>query len=182
MPRSPRALSHFFPLRNASGITFVEILVVTSLLAMVLGGILPLLTVGQQTYGHAHPRSDMVQNARIGLDKFIREMRAAQTFQTISSTNIAFTFFLGDGTTSTAEYRLNAATSELEYRRGTDPFQPLAGPFRSMSVSCFDAAGAAIACSPAASVRSVQVALVVMDPQGKIPDITVTSRAFRQTP
>ncbi|MGQ0550853.1 MAG: hypothetical protein ACT4PY_14420 [Armatimonadota bacterium] len=82
----------------------------------------------------------------------------------------------------TVEYQLNGATSELEYRMLPDAFQQLAGPFRSMSVQCFDNAGGSIACGSVASVRSVQVSLVAMDPQGIVPDITVTARAFRQVP
>jgi len=63
-----------------------------------------------------------------------------------------------------------------------DTLEALAGPFRSMSLSCFDAAGAAIACSSVTGVRGVQVTLVVMDPSGRIPDVTVTGRAYRQSP
>ena len=162
--------------------TLMEVLVVTSLLALVVGALVPLLTAGQQTWQHAHRRQDMVQNARIAFDHLIHALRAAESFTTITSTNIAFSYFFGDGTTPTVGYQLNGTTNELEYRRGLDAFQPLAGPFRSMSVECFDAAGASIACTPVASVRSVQVSLVVMDPQGKVPDITVTSRAFQQVP
>lgn len=163
--------------------TLIEVLVVTSLLALVVGALLPLLTAGQQTWEHADRRQEMVQNARIALDGLIRHLRAAQSFLVINSTNIRFTYFFGDGaSTPTVEFQLNAATNELEYRWDPDPFQPFAGPFRSMSVTCFDATNASIACTSVASVKSVQVALVAMDPDGKIPDITVTSRAFRQTP
>lgn len=63
-----------------------------------------------------------------------------------------------------------------------DALAALAGPFRSMSVSCFNAAGTAVACSPVGPVRAVEVTLVVMDPDGLAPDVTVTGRAFRQSP
>ncbi len=67
------------------------------------------------------------------------------------------------------------------------PWLPLAGPFRAMSVLCFNAAGGAVACPSApgpsaAAVRSVQVALTAMDPTGEVADIVVTSRAYRQAP
>lgn len=163
--------------------TLIEVLVVTSLLALVVGGLLPLLTAGQQTWEHVTPRSDMVQNARIALDGLIHQLRAAQSFLVINSTNIRFSYFFGDNASiPTIEYQLNGATNELEYRQDPDAFQPFAGPFRSMSVVCFDAGGASIACTSVASVRSVQVSLVAMDPQGKVADITVTARAFRQVP
>jgi hypothetical protein len=64
----------------------------------------------------------------------------------------------------------------------TDSFQPLAGPFRAMAVQCYDAAGSSVACTATASVRSIQVALTVMDPTGEVADIVVTSRAYRQAP
>ncbi|HYM92323.1 MAG TPA: hypothetical protein VEW91_11900, partial [bacterium] len=64
----------------------------------------------------------------------------------------------------------------------SDTLAALAGPFRSLSVSCFDATNASIACSPATPVRAVRVTLVVMDPTGAVPDITLTDEAFRQRP
>ncbi len=64
----------------------------------------------------------------------------------------------------------------------SDPLQPLAGPFRSLGVTCFDGSGAVIACSPATSVRQVQVSLVAMDPTGATPDVTVTEQVAVRTP
>jgi hypothetical protein len=63
-----------------------------------------------------------------------------------------------------------------------DSLQPLAGPFRSLSVTCFDGSGASTSCSSLASVREIEVSLVAMDPAGVVPDITVTERAVRQSP
>lgn len=166
----------------SSGMTLIEVLVVTSLLALVVGALMPVLTAGEQTWRHAHRRTEMVQNARIGMDHLMDRLRAVQTFSVISSTNIGFTYFYGDGiSTLAAEYQLNG--NELEWRYDApSPFRSLAGPFRSMSVTCFDAAGAVIACTSVASVRSVQVSLVAMDPTGEVADMTVTARAFRQVP
>lgn len=64
----------------------------------------------------------------------------------------------------------------------SDTLAALAGPFRSLSVACFDASHASIACAPTTPVRAVQVSLVVMDPTGAVPDITVTDEAYRQSP
>jgi len=63
-----------------------------------------------------------------------------------------------------------------------DVLTPLAGPFRSLTVACFDAMGASIACSPATSVKAVQVTLVVMDASGTVPDLTLTGEALRERP
>ncbi|HET9001061.1 MAG TPA: hypothetical protein VFP86_15585 [bacterium] len=64
----------------------------------------------------------------------------------------------------------------------SDPLSALAGPFSSLNVTCFDATNASIPCSPTAPVRAVQVALVVIDPDGVVPDITLTDEAFRRSP
>ncbi len=63
-----------------------------------------------------------------------------------------------------------------------DALVALAGPFRSLTVSCFDALHASIACSPTPPVRAVQLSLVVMDPAGAVPDLTLTDMAYRQSP
>ena len=64
----------------------------------------------------------------------------------------------------------------------TDALVALAGPFRSLTVACFDALHSSIACSPTPPVRAVQVSLVVMDPTGAVPDMTLTDMAYRQSP
>jgi len=63
-----------------------------------------------------------------------------------------------------------------------DTLAALAGPFRSLTVACYDAAHVSIACTPTTPVRAVRVALVVMDPTGAVPDITLTDEAYRQSP
>jgi len=160
--------------------TFVEVLVATALIALVLGGLLPLLTSGQLTWEHAHRRTPMVQNSRTAIDTLTHSLRAAQEFFVLGPANIRFRYSFGDGSSPIVEFRYNASTGELEYRWDPDPFQPLGGPFTSMTVNCFDVAGTASLCSSAASVRSVQVALTALDPDGN--PITFSTRAFRQVP
>jgi hypothetical protein len=61
-----------------------------------------------------------------------------------------------------------------------DPPAPLAGPFRALTVSCFDAAGGALPCTPSGPVQMVQFQLVVMDPDGLVPDLALTGQALRR--
>ncbi|MDR7428018.1 MAG: hypothetical protein QN209_05315 [Armatimonadota bacterium] len=63
-----------------------------------------------------------------------------------------------------------------------DALEALAGPIRSMTVTCFAPNGAPLDCSQTPQVRSVQVTLVVTDPDGRVPDLAVSGRAFRQAP
>lgn len=165
------------------GMTLIEVLVTTFLLAIVVGALIPLLSIGQQTWVQSRGSEEIEFNARFALNSLVSTIRAAQTLQVISPTDIRLTYFFGDGTsTPTEEYTLNTVTNELQYRWNTDPPAPFAGPFRSMSVVCFDNTNATVSCSTPSSVRSVQIALVAMDPQGIVPDMTVTARAFLQYP
>jgi type II secretory pathway pseudopilin PulG len=140
MPRSPRdrslgaltarpsARSGGSPARTGrlrggqAGLTLIEMLVTVLLLAMVVGALLPLLTSGQQGSDYDRRRMSMVRNGRIALDKLIREMRAAESFRTLAAGQIRFTLPWGDGTGAapTAEYALNGATNNLEYRWRAD--------------------------------------------------------------
>ncbi len=119
MRRSRRALR---PLPADAGLTLVEALVAVLLLALVVGGLLPLLTSGSQGSNTVKGRQPMIQNAREALDKLVREMRAAESFRTIAPGHIVFTLFWGDGTGAepTVEYSLNSITQNLEYRWSAD--------------------------------------------------------------
>src|SRR3990170_8780352 len=115
MQKSPRA-HRFSP--DEAGLSFVEVLVTVLLLALVLGGLLPLLSGGQAGYEGTRRRQEMIQNARVALDKVVRELRAAESFKILTGSRIQFTLFWGDGTGGlpTADYALNTLTNDLEYR------------------------------------------------------------------
>jgi len=100
------------------GATLLEVLAALLLLALVVGGLLPLLSTGQLVAEETDPRQAMSRTGRVALDKLLRELRAAESFRTLSSGVIRFTLFWGDGTGAmpTVEYSLNGATGELEYR------------------------------------------------------------------
>jgi type II secretory pathway pseudopilin PulG len=61
-----------------------------------------------------------------------------------------------------------------------DASAPLAGPFRTLVVSCFDASGGALPCAPSGPVQTVQIQLVVMDADGLVPDLSLTGQAARR--
>ncbi len=119
MPRSPRVRSGLAP---AGGFTYAEVLLVVLLLSLVVAGILPLLTGGDASYQEVRRRQEMMQNARVALDKLLRELRAAESIRVVSPPMIQMTLFWGDGSgaTPTVEYVLNAVTGDLQYRWSAD--------------------------------------------------------------
>jgi type II secretory pathway pseudopilin PulG len=138
MRKSPRVPSH----SGEAGLSYVEVLVTVVLLALVVAAFLPLLTGGQQGYDETRRRQEMIQNARVALDKLLREIRAAETFQTLSATQISFALFWGDGTGAlpTVEYAINPTTNALEYRWKDNWFKR-----RQITVTAVDAVAASYA-------------------------------------
>lgn len=61
----------------ASGFTLLEVVVVLLLVSLVVAGVLPLLTTGEQGYGEVRRSQDMLGNARVALDQMTRDLRAA---------------------------------------------------------------------------------------------------------
>ncbi len=118
MQRSP----HVRRSPAAAGISYIEVLVTALLLSLVVGAMLPLLTQGQESYWELRQRQQMVQNARVALDKIVREFRAAESLRAVGPGLLRFTLYWGDGSgaSPTVEYVLNNATGDLQYRWGAD--------------------------------------------------------------
>jgi len=110
--------------RSERGATLTELLAVAAMLTLVLVALVPLLAIGRGTWDRVDRHGEVTQNARRALDKLVREVRTAQSFQVVSDSLIRLTMAGGDGSGATPalEYRLNAGTNELEYRQGGEYF------------------------------------------------------------
>jgi Tfp pilus assembly protein PilW len=90
-----------------SGFSLIELLISSLLVVIILGGMLPLLTGGQNTYQAQAAEMAIRQGARVALDKITRETRLAgygidnitQVFSVASATSIQFAADIDDGDT-----------------------------------------------------------------------------------
>ncbi|MEK7370380.1 MAG: prepilin-type N-terminal cleavage/methylation domain-containing protein, partial [candidate division NC10 bacterium] len=64
-------------LRDQRGFTLTELLVVTAVLAVVLGAVILIQQKGQEAYIMGSNRVETQQNARVALDLMTRELRSA---------------------------------------------------------------------------------------------------------
>ncbi len=59
------------------GFSLLEVLVTTALFSVVLAGVYLLYTTMQDTFARGEMQSDLQQNARVGLDRMVQELRMA---------------------------------------------------------------------------------------------------------
>lgn len=78
-------------LRNESGFTLAELLVVAAVIGLVMAGVFVIQQEGQQAYLLGSNRVETQQNARIALDLMTRELRSATSLVSLpSATDLTF--------------------------------------------------------------------------------------------
>jgi len=106
--------------RKEGGFTLLEAVAVLLLLSLVVAGVLPLLTTGEQSYDEARRRQEMLRNARVALDRIVRELRAAQSLRQASGGVLRFDLAAEAGEVPTVEFVLDSVTGDLQYRWASD--------------------------------------------------------------
>jgi prepilin-type N-terminal cleavage/methylation domain-containing protein len=64
-------------LREESGFTLVEVLVTMTIMIVVLSALYGIFDMGLRTFSFGNNKVEAVENARLGLEKMEREIRAA---------------------------------------------------------------------------------------------------------
>ncbi len=106
--------------RKDGGFTLLEAVAVLLLLSLAVAGVLPLLTTGEQTYDEARRRQELLRNARVALDRIVREVRAAQALREAASGVVRLDLAAEDGAQPAVEFVLDGASGDLQYRWGSD--------------------------------------------------------------
>jgi len=184
MPRGSRRTGRRWP-RGQGGFTLLEAAVALLLLSLVVAGVMPLLAMGDQVYQEGWRRQEMLRNAQVALHRIARDFVRAATVQQASGGTLRFDAVTETGF-ETVEYSIGA-DGDLTYRTGNNVPQPLAGPFVSFRIDCFDATGAVVPCSNTALIRQVGLTVEAADPRpdplrGPIPNLQVRTRVARRVP
>ncbi|OGB92101.1 MAG: hypothetical protein A2Z31_00965 [candidate division NC10 bacterium RBG_16_65_8] len=139
-----RASGEGVPHRHARGFSLLEILVTVALFAMVMGGVYLLYTTMQGTLTRGEMKSDLQQNARVGLDRLVQELRMAgydpenalgqvtdQPFNEIRAAGdncLSFVTYRKPGA-SELSVRVTYNLSNTTLRRRTDGWNPVSKAF-----------------------------------------------------
>lgn len=162
------------PESQICGMTLIELLTVVAIVAVVMLSLAPHITTGRQAWeivGDRH--AEVMQNSRMGLDKMTREIRQAQSITDAGSDYIEFVN--RDDNDMRFEYD-DAAGEYLEYG-SPGGLDPLSGPIGSLSMVYYEEDGVTSTTTPE-NIRSVQIQMTTLDSEGKVSDITLSSRVF----
>ncbi|HKA61840.1 MAG TPA: prepilin-type N-terminal cleavage/methylation domain-containing protein [Methylomirabilota bacterium] len=120
-------------LTDQRGFTMTEMLMVTTVLAVILGGVILVQQQGQQAYLFGSHRIEVQQNGRAALELMSRELRSAQSVTALAGTT-DLTFL--DSTGTTIRYRLTGGTLSRTIGGASTP---LIGGVQSLAMTCYSA-------------------------------------------
>lgn len=159
--------------RFTKGFTVIEVLFVTALMAVLLAATYPYLRAFHTSWRSADKRAELIQNARIGMDKMVKELRRAGNFVFIQPNVLTFI----DVDNNVITYQLNGGNLE----RNCVDLAVLAESVGALAFTYYDAAG--IETATAGNVKSVKIAMTVSDPEGIVSSLSILSMTFaRSTP
>ena len=148
-------------MRDERGFTLAELLTAMAVLGLLLAGLFLTLQQGQSAYLYGAGRAEVQQNARVALERMLRELRDASSVATASANDIKFTFLDDTSTLVTVEYSLSGASAPyLLHRNQTVPAlagQPdtLVGGVSNFTVTYYDITN--VATTTAANVYAVDI-------------------------
>jgi prepilin-type N-terminal cleavage/methylation domain-containing protein len=163
-------------MNNERGYTLAELLTAIAVMGLLLAGLLLTLQQGQTAYQYGARRAEVQQNARVALDRMLRELRSATTIITSTTTDVKFTYCDGTNpaTTScdstmlvTVEYTLSGTPSagspvQLQRNQTGAANQPdiLIGGVGALTITYYDVNNAVT--TTAGNVRSVEIQITTV--------------------
>ena len=177
-----------------SGLTLMEVTIVVAVVAMLIVAISPFIRTSYQAWDVGDRRMEVIQNARVGMDKMVSDLRQATAFNDVTDYDedngrIEFEILDENGVRHTRRFFSEDSWLKVWDRNEDNSTveindQVLAGPINTLKFTCYDENG--VECNPPGTVevdeiRSVEITIEIADEDGEISPITVTSRAFPRT-
>lgn len=160
--------------KDANGFTLIEVLFVILVVAVLMLPLANQFRGVRVAWETGNKRSDLFQNARIGFDKMIRELKAAKQIISVTSPGNStgkIEFIDKDDNTAIFERFLNGGKYWLGYT--TDGASPsaagdiLAGPINALKFTCYKEDGITGTTRPRA-IRSVKIEMETASDEGGI--------------
>jgi prepilin-type N-terminal cleavage/methylation domain-containing protein len=167
------------------GFTLTEVIIVVSVIGTILAVMTPMFKTTHRAWEVNDRWTEVAQNARIALDKMVREIRQARRIIYVSQKTVALGDLRFDDKTGGAmEFRFNTNTNNLDYGSPSDlaanpnsEDYSLAGPIQSLKFTCYSADGVTETTTPA-HIRAVDIEIIVLDEENRVSPLTLISRAY----
>ena len=152
------------------GYTLAELLTAMAVLGLMLAGLFLTLQAGQGTYLYGAGRVEVQQNARVALERMLRELRTASSIATAGGNDVKFTYLDDTGTSVTVEYSLAGTSLQRNQTVPVIAGQPatLVGGLNNFTVTYYDINNNAT--TTAANVYAVDISITT-----KSEDTTLAS-------
>ncbi|MCK4648144.1 type II secretion system protein, partial [bacterium] len=107
-------------MKSPMGVTLLEILVVLGIMAMISLALWRLLGGGLDIWRAGKERTDVIQQARVAMNRFTREVRETTEISDATSTGIQFKAYLGTTEEKSITYYYRGADKALYRKNITD--------------------------------------------------------------
>jgi prepilin-type N-terminal cleavage/methylation domain-containing protein len=145
--------------RTERGYTLAELLTAMAVLGLLMAGLFLTLQQGQNAYLYGAGRAEVQQNARVALERMLRELRTASSVATTGAADVKFTYVDDTGASVTVEYDLNGTNLRRNQTVPAVAGQPetLVGGVTSFAVTYYDIKN--VATTTAADVYAVDISI-----------------------
>ena len=111
-------------LRDESGFTLSEVLVTVTMMTMVMFALYSIFDMSMRVFSFGNDKTEAVENARLGLEKMAREIKAAYPYDKANGNTMVLTAWTESQITFGNDLNGNRVVDSdevISYRRGADP-------------------------------------------------------------
>ena len=163
-------------MRDERGYTLAELLTAMAVLGLLMAGLFLTLQEGQTVYLYGAGRAEVQQNARVALERMLRELRTASSVATSSANDVKFTFLDDTATSVTVEYTLNGTDLQRNQTVPVVAGQPdiLVGGVMTFAVTYYDINN--VATTTAANVYAVDISITTRSDDATLASYSPANR------
>ena len=162
--------------RDERGYTLAELLTAMAVLGLLMAGLFLTLQEGQTVYLYGAGRAEVQQNARVALERMLRELRTASSVATSSASDVKFTFLDDTAASVTVEYNLNGTNLQRNQTVPAAAGQPdiLVGGVTTFAVTYYDINN--VATTTAANVYAVDISITTRSDDATLASYSPANR------
>ena len=163
-------------IRDERGYTLAELLTAMAVLGLLMAGLFLTLQEGQTVYLYGAGRAEVQQNARVALERMLRELRTASSVATSSANDVKFTFLDDTAASVTVEYNLNGTNLQRNQTVPAVAGQPdiLVGGVTTFAVTYYDINN--VATTTAANVYAVDISITTRSDDATLASYSPANR------